>query len=382
MPAFRDTRGMIEIFGKPPVMDAVSLESRVFSLAKDAQCPDENQDAWRIDPAAGIAVLADGVASGIFSRQWAGILAEAALVAPPDFQDRDALQTWLAQRRKEWQDSIDTTGLAWHQKAKLREGAFSTLLWVQFDPRGETGLPPNDGVLDAETGRPLKCYAIGDSCLFVVRHGRMIRSFPVETAQQLQADPLVLGSTDLGRDRLIEFVRLEMACQPGDLIVMCTDGVADWALRLDASGNPPPWKDYWEMSEEAWRNEVERLRATRHMRYDDATLILLRLAEKPAAEPEPPPAEDASGAESPAGAGPPPLPVGQGPVDWRETVNTVSEKLYRQFSPYLAQGVQKLHEARDTATAAIRKYCQKQGQAKPGGPPEDHSPADSKPGGR
>ena len=57
----------------------MAFESRVFSLAKDAEHPDENQDACRIDPARAVAVIADGVATGIFSRRWAEILAAATL---------------------------------------------------------------------------------------------------------------------------------------------------------------------------------------------------------------------------------------------------------------------------------------------------------------
>ena len=47
------------------------FESKTFWLSKDADFPDEYQDAFAVDAERGVAAIADGVASAIFSARWA-----------------------------------------------------------------------------------------------------------------------------------------------------------------------------------------------------------------------------------------------------------------------------------------------------------------------
>jgi hypothetical protein len=324
------------------------FEHRVFSLAKDAEHPDENQDACRIDPARAVAVIADGVATGIFSRRWAEILAAATLASPPDVADEAAFAAWLAEQRRAWSAGIDLDGLTWFQKPKMRQGAFSTLLWVRLDPV-ETNEPAAEPVFR------LRARAIGDSCLLHVRAGRVLRTFPIEHSEELDADPVVLGSLDLGRDHLLEFQSLETTCRPGDLVVLCTDAVAHWALKRQEQGDPPRWDRYWGMSGPDWQREIADLRSRREMRYDDATLALLRVVDK-AVEPErgeTAPGTAARVAESGQPAekpGPPPLP------DWRARLKSLSGEFAEQLSQQVSRGLKQLRKARDSADEAIRKY--------------------------
>ena len=104
----------------------------------------------------------DGVSSALFSGPWATILAEAVVADPPDPTDAEAFACWLQERRKLWAASIDTTGLAWFQRAKLPAGAFSTLLWIGV-------LQQEEAQTGAFGGCRLVGHAIGDSCLFHVR---------------------------------------------------------------------------------------------------------------------------------------------------------------------------------------------------------------------
>jgi hypothetical protein len=210
------------------------------------------------------------VTSSLFARAWATILVEAAASAMPDPLDRGALARWLAEHRAAWGRQIDVSRLAWFQKAKLREGAFSTLLAVRL-------VPPANAAPEGEPTWRLRGLAIGDSCLFLVRDGKLRRKFPIQTSAELQSDPVVLGSVDLNRDDLLEFHRLDEPCRPGDLVVLCTDALADWALRLEEAGDPPTWDGYWDMTASAWKEKVLSLRAEREMRSDDTTVALLRI---------------------------------------------------------------------------------------------------------
>src|SRR4051812_13624382 len=103
-------------------------ESRKFSLPKDLLRAEENQDAFELNLEEGIAAIADGVSTGLFAGNWARILAKAAVAQPPRANKPAAIAGWLSDLRRQWSDSIDVASLAWHQKAKLKAGAFSTLL--------------------------------------------------------------------------------------------------------------------------------------------------------------------------------------------------------------------------------------------------------------
>lgn len=266
------------------------FDTRLFTLAKDPQQPEGFQDACCFDAERHVAAIADGVSSSLFSGPWAAILADAAVADGPDPRDGERFAAWLRQQRQRWEAGIDTTSLAWHQKAKLPQGAFSTLLCVRVLP-AEAGQPGSFG------GHRLTAYAAGDSCLFQVRGGELVRSFPLERAEQFEADPIVLGSIDLKRDHLLEFAFLEEMCYPGDELFLCTDAVAEWAARGCQSGDPPAWADFWQMSEDDWQSGVVWLRQERQMRIDDSTMLMLRVVEQrePLAEAEDQPRETADG---------------------------------------------------------------------------------------
>ncbi|MGO8690893.1 MAG: protein phosphatase 2C domain-containing protein [Thermoguttaceae bacterium] len=246
------------------------FDSRTFMLPKDPEHPGQCQDACQVDAARGIAVIADGVSSAIFSAQWANVLVEAVMAAAPDPNNAASFAAWLARQRQTWTQRIDSSTLAWHQRAKLPMGAFSTLLWIQVT-ESEREQPGAFGAYR------LRGFAIGDSCLFHVRGRELVRSFPLETAAQFQADPIVLGSIDLKRDYLMRFTMLNELCYPDDLLILCTDALAEWALKLHEAGGTPDWDRCRTMSEADWQAQITELRRLRHIRYDDTTLVLLRV---------------------------------------------------------------------------------------------------------
>ena len=248
------------------------FDTRLFTLAKDPEQPGAFQDACCVDTEHNIAAIADGVSSALFSGPWAAILAEAVVADGPDFNDREAFGSWLQQQRERWAASIDTSSLAWFQKAKLPMGAFSTLL--------HTRVCEVDGA-QAGTfgGYRLVAFALGDSCLFQIRDGELVRSFPLETSDQFEVDPIVLGSVDLKRDHLLQFAILDEMCYPGDELILCTDAVAEWAVQCYANGEPPSWNDFWHMSEDDWRSGIVWLRQERQMRIDDATMLMVRVVD-------------------------------------------------------------------------------------------------------
>ena len=210
-------------------------------------------------------MVADGVSSAIFSRPWAEILVRAILAEPPYPSDPAGFAQWLAACRAQWDGAIDTDNLAWYQAPKLADGAFSTLLWAQLFPTNEPGK------------YKAHSFAIGDSCLFHFRGDELVRTFPIEDSTQFAASPVVLGSRDLGRDHLMQFGGIEIDCEEGDLLLLCTDAIADWTLRTYEASESIDWSRYWTISDEEWAAEITELRESRAMVYDDATMLLLHV---------------------------------------------------------------------------------------------------------
>jgi hypothetical protein len=248
------------------------FESRTFWLAKDAAHSEHYQDAFALDPLRGVAAIADGVSSSLFSSQWAKVLTAGVVEQPPPVHDAAGYSQWLGRRRAQWSSSVDTANLAWHQKAKVQQGAQSTLLWVEF-------WPPETQHSSTTSTLKFRAYAVGDCCLFHARGSQMLRAFPIEQSALFENKPQVLTSIDGKHDEQLAFETLQDHCQVGDVLVLCTDAIGAWALKSLEDGATLLWRDFWNMSAEDWAAYIARLREEQRMRYDDATLVLLRVCD-------------------------------------------------------------------------------------------------------
>ncbi len=240
------------------------FEHKSFWLPKSVEHEEEYQDAFAVDEVRGIAAIADGVSSSLFAGSWAKLLAEAAVHDPPDIDDADAMGSWLGEQRDQWREPIDVESLAWHQKPKFEDGAYTTLLWVEL-------------ASDESGNFPFTCYSIGDCCLFHVRENRVLRGFPFEHSSLFDVRPKMIGSAAKKIGPQLEFDTLDDACQPGDMLALCTDALAVWALMELESGARPDWSALWKMTDADFRQFVLDMRAENKIRFDDTTLVLLKV---------------------------------------------------------------------------------------------------------
>lgn len=263
------------------------FESKTFCLPKDSEYPDQYQDAFDLDPHRGIAAIADGVSSALFSGPWARLLTRATIEEPLRLEDHETFKSWLGRQRSAWSAGIDVSRLAWHQRPKLVDGAMSTLLWVELWPDEN---PESEGQDDGHVANGAAPsyhwfgFAIGDCQFFQVRQGQTMNWFPMQNSAEFGLNPAVLGSIDRKHDHLLEFKAVDGKCQAGDLLVLCTDAIGLWAMTRQEAGDPVDWEPYWDLPHEAWRDEIFALRREGSMRYDDSTLVLLRVVEDVPAE--------------------------------------------------------------------------------------------------
>ncbi|MBQ6108863.1 MAG: hypothetical protein IJK97_11695, partial [Thermoguttaceae bacterium] len=222
------------------------FKNRTFCYPKDPENPQQNQDSFQVSDSAGLAVVADGVSSAIFSAAWSNILTKHVLQDRPDPANQEHFAQWLSNLRLEWEQTIDTTNLSWFQRPKMASGAFSTLVWVQVREIAPPKVGSNlwNRLQNPDSGRrcfQVKGHCIGDSCVFHVRPGRtdsesfsgsdLYRVIPLTKSSEFDMPPIVIGSKDLGRDDQIQFQPIDFLAQEGDLVILATDAVSQWLLR-------------------------------------------------------------------------------------------------------------------------------------------------------
>ena len=115
----------------------------------------------------------------------------------------------------------------------MREGAFATFLGLVVKEK-------NDLLCDER--RHWQAVAIGDSCLFHVRAGRLERAFPIECSGDFGNTPWLVGSRVPPCDALAQReVRAEGDCCTDDRLWLMTDALAKWFLE-EHEAKARPWE--------------------------------------------------------------------------------------------------------------------------------------------
>lgn len=236
------------------------LSVSAFWASKGGVAAEEWEDAFCCDPDQGRFSVADGASESSFAADWARLLAEGFVDSPPDGA---TLRGWLRPLQKELARGTEGRTLSWFAEEKARSGAFSSLLGMCMDP---------------DTLR-WRAMAVGDSCLFAVREGRLAVAFPLSHSSEFHSRPLLLSSASRANNGVWSAVReTEGTFLPGDLLVLATDALAGWFLA-EAEIRRRPWALLQRIgSQEEFEKFVELMRAGRSMRNDDATLVKIEVA--------------------------------------------------------------------------------------------------------
>jgi hypothetical protein len=262
----------------------MGFQISAFTLQKFGNDLLDNQDAFRPRlfpgryPAAASertssssaisAAIADGASEGLLSDVWARCVAGAAI--REDFERwnwqhlwTDARGRWSRFQRRKLADGRALTGLpAWMEEPALASGAFTTLAAVSIAASGLW-----------------RAFAIGDSCLFHLREGRVAAVWPYASSVQFSNQPYLLGSEKAANELLAAHaVSTAGTCQSGDVLVLATDAVAAWLLRETENGREisPILRDLGTKDSAGFTSLVEAARARGEMRNDDSTLLKIQ----------------------------------------------------------------------------------------------------------
>jgi hypothetical protein len=204
--------------------------------------------------------VADGATESSFSGVWARQLVHAYCRGVLRL---DNLTDSLLRKQRAWARFVARKPLPWYAEAKVRKGAFSTVLGLSLKDQDNTG---GSGVWEA--------LAVGDSCLVQIRSETLLASFPLSSASEFTNSPFLLGSSPEANIGINSEVRSTRGgWQTGDKFYLMTDAIAAWFFREVDKGQAP-WlalRDL-ETDELPFRPWVDELRNTHQMRNDDVTL--------------------------------------------------------------------------------------------------------------
>jgi hypothetical protein len=266
-------------------------------LQKGGNAPAEYEDAFfprgnfQLEAHTFRVCVADGATETSYSGEWAQTLAwgygRGRIAA-------GRLPQTLTPLQRRWQMAVGSQPLPWYATEKLQLGAFSTLL----------------GVTIRDEGRRWEATAAGDSCLFQVRDGRSIGSFPLTDSESFSSHPALLSSLP-ARLHDMDSVVAQTSGEwwPGDAFLLATDALAQWLMKGDeaeaytetplalqriprrgrkpatikqaAHARPNPMSELARAmrSQDEFEGWVSQLRAGGGIRNDDVTVMAVQVSE-------------------------------------------------------------------------------------------------------
>jgi hypothetical protein len=240
------------------------IKCRSFHLVKSGNASEDYEDAFAVNLDRAHFAIADGASEASFAGLWARLLTEGFVAARKPWRNLD----WLEPLRQRWSAEVSGLPLPWYAEAKRDEGAFATFLGLAFT--------------SATATRPAiwRALAIGDSCLFRLKAGRLKSSFPVQRSDDFSNAPKLLCSRQRGADAIDLREQTSGKWRPGDRFLLATDALAAWLLRQAEQGGDPAAEAAALLAESdpeaafpGWCDE----RRSKGMRNDDVTLLVIDL---------------------------------------------------------------------------------------------------------
>ncbi len=233
---------------------------------KDRTDLSEWEDGAAYSRQSGWFAVADGASTGSSSREWAYALTSGFIRDRADgvFEDgTTGFVDWVGRTRASFDPRSDefrpSKAPKWVQVAGSQRGAHATLLAGRIA----------DGMVRA--------VAVGDCCLFLLRAGRLVESFPLAGPDDFGSSPDLVPSRPTNDDALASAVRrFDRKLDPGDVILVTSDALAEWLTAQ--AGNQRAWQALSKIGHTGFQLLCDDLRADAKMKNDDVTMFRARLS--------------------------------------------------------------------------------------------------------
>jgi hypothetical protein len=234
----------------------VNLLVERFHLPKAGNSAREYEDAARRGVANRRFAVADGASDSAFAGQWARLLVRA--YVDGNLKSPDSAP--MRQLRRRWAAGAFKRHHPWFVLEKARLGAWAALAGLELDESGSWS-----------------ATAQGDACLFQVRGGQLMRTFPIEHSDDFNNRPTLLGSIVPTASSPATLLETFGHWEAGDQFLLCTDALAAYILRQHELGEPLYQTIDFTRTTAGFRQWLETLRGSRAIRNDDVTLLTIRV---------------------------------------------------------------------------------------------------------
>lgn len=226
------------------------------------------EDAFELDPAAGLFAVADGVGTAFFSNIWAKIMVKHFIKVPLMSDDPFEVEWWLRQAQEEYKrQAPEPLTLPLGARKKAQEGSYTTLVTLRlFEIEAE--------VISAEL------RAFGDSCVLVQpAQGKRTLSFPLEKPSDFERGPICLPSYLKRFDRnFTRCISRPITFEPGDRVILATDAVSKWIINGGGRGEQffqDAFEQVAQQTDQTWPEFIAACRANGQMVDDDVTALVI-----------------------------------------------------------------------------------------------------------
>jgi hypothetical protein len=201
--------------------------------------------------------VADGASESVFADIWAKLLVRGYTRGQFSFTTVEDDITRLQSR---FAKITSRQSVNWYAEQKLAMGTFATFIGLE--------------VVDCtDRIRSWSSFALGDSCLFLIRQDSLLFSYPLSTSGDFTRSPELVCSNRSNRG-FTKSIRCESGSwEPGDKFLLMTDALAAWFLSECEVGNKPWDALNISFGRTEFPDFVSDQRRQNKLRNDDVTLV-------------------------------------------------------------------------------------------------------------
>ncbi|MCS6471792.1 MULTISPECIES: hypothetical protein [Burkholderiaceae] len=231
------------------------------SVPKEPGSPEANEDALAIPDGSNRFALSDGASDSFNSRLWAKLLANRFV------DDPGISPAWVDLALADYEAAHDFSSMSWSKQAAFERGSFATLLGGEY-------LAEHHAV---------ELLAVGDSVALLINEDQLVSAWPFDDPERFQERPSLLstiqrhnGFLDASDFWTRHGTTLHLGKLTAPRLLCMTDALGEWALRSSTRDNGDGLRELASLrSAEQLAELVLRERATKRMRVDDSTLLVL-----------------------------------------------------------------------------------------------------------
>jgi hypothetical protein len=255
-----------------------TIRAYALTINKTDATPETNEDAFFIDKSIEedlsinkTFAISDGATSSPDAKTWANMLVAASSKHESN-KDKfsQVVQDLQSSWDKDWQEKkikqINSSP-SWWTEAALNKPNAATYCSVTFEGQ-KTRI---NGDISWQS------IAVGDSCLFQIRNGKLVMSFPLSSEAEFSDRPRLVRSTG-GSINPENILYKNGVANANDVFLLATDAVAEWIFKYEIQPDKTFSSIFYnQITEASFDDFIKSERQSGRMKDDDSTIVSIRV---------------------------------------------------------------------------------------------------------